>query len=246
MSGGYADSESIRALVDGRTRVVSVSAVQYSSGHRYDLPRLAAICHARDALFVVDGTQAVGAMRIQADASGVDVLAASAHKWMLGPSGIGFVHFSERAMDRLTPSVVGWRAVEDPFAFDHEPTLAADARRFESGTENAAGIAGLNAAVGLVLEIGPDAVEQLVLTRADELADALRTLGLQVHRGTTPERRSGIVVATTGGDDAAVHARLLEREVRCSLRNGLRFAPHIYTSSQDVDVAAEVLREAIR
>nr|WP_244960786.1 aminotransferase class V-fold PLP-dependent enzyme [Pseudoclavibacter chungangensis] len=244
MRDGHADLDELATLVDRRTRVVSLSAVQYTSGHRYDLARVAEVCRRHEALVVVDGTQAVGAVRVDADAAGIDVLAVAAHKWILGPAGIGFVHVSPRALERLHPSVAGWRSVEDPFAFDHEPDFAADARRLESGTENAAGIAGLAEAVGLVLELGRERVERTVLERADELTGALESIGVRTRRDADPARRSGIVVATTGGDDAAVHARLLESGVRCALRGGLRFAPHVYNDTADITRAVELLTDA--
>ena len=242
--GGAADLDALAGLVDDRTRVVTISAVQYSSGHRYDLARLSQIARGRDALLVVDGTQAVGALAV--DVEGIDVLAVSAHKWLLGPFGIGFVHLSERARDRLRPTTVGWLAVADPFAFTVEPELATDGRRFESGTENAAGIAGLGATVGLLHELGRDVVQETVLANAARLVDLLATAGLEVHRAADPATHSGIVVAGRPGTDPAVlHRALLDGGVRCSLRGaGIRFAPHYFTSDADLELAADVAGRA--
>ncbi|MGY1694524.1 aminotransferase class V-fold PLP-dependent enzyme [Geodermatophilus sp. SYSU D00814] len=241
---GHARVEDLLGAVDGRTRVLAVSAVQYSSGHRYDLGRLGAACRSGDALLVVDGTQAVGALAVDTAALGVDVLAVSAHKWLLGPFGIGFVHLSGRAADRLSPSTVGWLSVEDPFAFDAEPQLAADARRFESGTENSAGIAGLGATVDLLHRLGRQRVEDRVLDRAEQLGTLLEEAGMRVHVAADRERRSGIVVASSpGGAHRELHERLLADGVRCSLRgDGLRFAPHVFTSDADLHRAADTLR----
>lgn len=245
MLDGHGDLTELRDSIDAHTRVVAVSAVQYSSGYRYDLARIGEACRAHDALLVVDGTQCVGALRMNVDADGVDVLAVSGHKWMLGPFGAGFTHFSERAMDQVSPSVVGWFSVAEPFAFDHEPTFAPDARRFESGTELAANIAGLSAAVDTVHEIGPNRVEQMILGRTEEIADALAQLGLTITRARSHAHWSGIVTATTGPDDADWHARLLDAGVRCSLRNGLRFAPHIFTNSDDITVVTDIFRAGL-
>ena len=239
MIDGRADLDLLPALIDAKTKVVAVSAVQYTSGYRYDLGRLGELCRPYDALLVVDGTQAAGAMVIDADAAGLDALVVSAHKWMNGPLGIGFVHFSDRAMDRLHPSTVGWLSVEQPYDFDHEPRLAHDARRFESGTENAAGIAGLAAAISTVLELGRHAVEATVLDHTAELQELLATRGLRVLRGPNRGEWSGILTATTGSDDAALYQRLIDNDVRCSLRaTGVRFSPHYYNTSDDLAQAA--------
>ena len=242
MIAGHADLSRMSELIDARTRVVAISAVQYTSGHRYDLAHVRGICG--EALLVVDGTQAAGALVIDADAAGIDALIISAHKWMLGPLGIGFVHFSDRAMNRLHPSTTGWLSVEHPFDFDHEPRLASDARRFESGTINAAGIAGLEAAISIVLELGRQTVETTVLGHAAELQQLLISRGLRVLRSSNPGECSGIVITSTAdrGADAAVYERLTGRDVRCSLRvTGIRFSPHYYNSAEDLRHAAAAI-----
>jgi selenocysteine lyase/cysteine desulfurase len=242
MREGFAPPELVAEAVDDSTRVLAVSSVQYSSGHRNDLAALAEIARAHRALLVIDGTQSVGALVLDADALGVDVLAVSAHKWMLGPLGIGFAHLSERAMAELHPSTVGWLSAAEPFAFDHEPRLAEDGRRFESGTENMAGIAGLRQAVAQVLELGREAVERQVIDRTEELAAMLTELGWRSLRGPDERRWSGLLFATSGGDDRAVHARLSAGGVRCSLRGGgIRFAPHYFTDSSDVAAVRALL-----
>ncbi len=234
MIDGHADLGALADLADERTRLLSISAVQYSSGYRYDLAEIGAYCRQAGILFVVDATQAAGALTIDADRDGIDVLAASAHKWMLGPLGIGFVHLSPGAMEALNPSVVGWLSVDRPFDFDHDPILAPDGRRFESGTENAVGIAGLGAAIDLVLTAGRDVVENCVLDATAELSALLIDRGWELRR--TPDRRnwSGILIATSGADDA-MFERLRVAGVRCSLRGGgIRFSPHYFTDPADL------------
>ncbi|KQS54770.1 hypothetical protein ASG36_20195 [Geodermatophilus sp. Leaf369] len=245
MRDGAADLDALSGLVDDRTRVVTISAVQYSSGHRYDLGRVSEIAHRQGALLVVDGTQAVGALAV--DVTGLDVLAVSAHKWLLGPFGIGFVHLSQRARDVLRPTTVGWLSVADPFAFTVEPDLATDGRRFESGTENAAGVAGLGATLDLLHELGRSAVEETVLENAALLTELLRTAGLEVHRAIDPSAHSGIVIASRADiSPGALHEALLVGGVRCSLRGaGVRFAPHYFSSEDDLAHAAHVAGQAV-
>lgn len=163
---------------------------------------------------------------------------------MLGPRGIGFIHLSQRAMQRLVPSTVGWFSVENPFAFEHEPALAGDGRRFESGTENSVGIAGLGATVDLVHGLGRRRVEDRVLDRAAQLATLLEEAGMTVHQAAERDRRSGIVIASSPGPPHQVlHDRLLSQGVRCSLRgSGLRFAAHYFTTDSDLHRAADTLR----
>ena len=112
---------------DERTRVVAVSHVQFHSGFRVDLAALGDICTKSSALLVVDGTQSIGAISLDVSTTGTDVLVVSAHKWLLGPRGIGFASFSERALNRVTPAIVGWMSVNDPFAFNRTLDYLPDA-----------------------------------------------------------------------------------------------------------------------
>jgi selenocysteine lyase/cysteine desulfurase len=160
---GRLDTDIIQQAMDGRTRVVAISHVQFYSGFRVDVAALGDSCQKCAALLVVDGTQSIGAIRLDVSASGVDVLVVSAHKWLMGPRGIGFASFSDRALERITPAIVGWMSVNDPFAFNRTLDHLPDARRFESGTPNGTGIFGLRERLAQIDELGIDWIEDRVL-----------------------------------------------------------------------------------
>lgn len=235
---GHATVDDIAAAIDERTRVVALSAVQYSNGHRYDLRAIGQLCRERGVLFVVDGTQAVGALAIDAEQCGIDLLAVSSHKWMLGPAGIGFVHVSDRGLDQIRPDIVGWLSVREPFAFDYQLDMPRTADRYEPGTENVIGTLGLGAAVSLFLERGTRQVEQDVLSLTDELCERLLAGGHEIisPRGTTS---SGIVIFRDPNMPAEdLHARLVAAGIKCAPRGGgVRFSPHCYNNTDDVDAA---------
>jgi cysteine desulfurase/selenocysteine lyase len=240
---GHASVDDLADAIDERTRVVAVSAVQFSNGHRYDLDAIGHLCRERGVLFVVDGTQAVGALAIDVERSGIDVLAVSSHKWMLGPAGIGFVHVSDRGLDRIRPDIVGWLSVRDPFAFDYRLDLLPSAERYEPGTDNVIGAIGLAAAVSLFLERGIEQVERDVLDLTDVLCDRLRAGGREIVSPREGRQRSGIVIFRDPGLPAEVlHSRLLAAGVRCAPRGGgVRFSPHCYNDLDDVEQALAAL-----
>ncbi len=242
-SEGHASIDDIVSAIDRRTRVVAVSAVQYSNGHRYDLAALGRICHERDVVFVVDGTQAVGALMIDVRASKIDVLAVSSHKWMLGPPGIGFVHVSDRALELIRPSVVGWLSVVDPFAFDYRLRLPATARRFEPGTENAIGIVGLGGTISLLQDFGPAWVEQRILDLTNHICHEVSTRGFVVQGPRHDGQASGIVIFSRRGvDPDDLHHRLTDAGVKCAVRaGGIRFSPHYYNTVEEIDIAIAAL-----
>jgi selenocysteine lyase/cysteine desulfurase len=236
---GHASIEAIADAIDERTRVVTVSTVQFSSGHRYDLDAIGELCRRHGALFVVDGTQSVGALMIDVDRSSIDVLAVSAHKWMLGPSGIGFVHVSDRALGCIRPDVVGWLSVTEPFAFDYRLELPSTADRYEPGTENVFGIVGLGAAISLFLEHGTHEVEDRVLSLTDHLCEQLHRIGCEVVSPRDGRQRSGIVIFTKPGTSAGdLHGVLTTAGVKCSQRGGgIRVSPHCYNTHEEIDTA---------
>ncbi len=232
----------LAAAMDGRTRILAISSVQFSTGARNDIAGLAALCRARDCLLVVDGTQSVGALALDAGSLGVDLLAVSAHKWMMGPFGIGFAALSERAFARLRPPVLGWLSVEDPFGFHYRLDLLPDARRFEPGTENSAGILGLGGTLGLIHRYGIDAIERRVLALTDHLCAALRNIGGRVASPRGAGLSSGIVICHPPGDVDVIMERLKGQRVLVSKRaGGVRFSPQYYNTADELDRAVALL-----
>ena len=229
----------LQDAIDARTRVVAVSSVQFSSGYRVPLREL----DCGDALLVVDGTQSVGALVLDMVRDGIDVLVVSAHKWMLGPLGIGFMAFSERAFDAITPPLVGWLSVNDPFAFRRELDYLPSARRFEPGTENASGTYGLVERLREIDALGIERIEATVLGLTTYLVERASALGLEI---VSPPERSGIVLLRTPGADAAVPFARLEAEgIVASLRNGaIRISPHAYNTAAELDAVLQLMSPA--
>ena len=240
---GHANTDDLAAAIDDRTRVVALSAVQFSNGHRYDLDVVGQLCRERGVLFVVDGTQAVGAMAIDVERSGIDLLAVSAHKWMLGPAGIGFVHVSDRGLDQIRPDIIGWLSVREPFAFDYRLDMPRTADRYEPGTENVIGTIGLGAAVSIFLERGVQQVERDVLSLTDVLCQRLIAGGHQTISPRSDRQRSGIVIFRSPSTPAEdLHARLVAAGIKCAPRGGgVRFSPHFYNDLDDIDSALAAL-----
>ena len=146
------------AIEDG-TRVVSLSHVQFASGHRIDLKPISDAVHAKGGYLCVDGIQSVGVLPVDVAAMGIDFLSADGHKWMLGPEGLGIFYCKKELAEKLYPTVVGWMNMVDADNYgNYQFELLKDARRFEPGSSNVAGILGLGGSLELILEVGIDEI----------------------------------------------------------------------------------------
>ena len=233
----------VEAAVTPRTRVVAVSAVQFLSGFRCDLDAIGEVCRRHGALFVVDAIQAAGALRLDVESFRPDLLATGAHKWLGGMQGVGVVVVGEALMDRLEP-VRGW--LNGPVDWDDFESVGLDlhddATRFHVGTFPTAALYALDAALGAMLDVGPEVIEAAVLGNAAQLADGLDRLGF-VRYGPPGAPASG-VVTVRADDPEALHAHLASRGVVASLRSRLvRLSPHAQTRPAAIDRALDAVAQ---
>lgn len=238
------------ALIDAlspATRLIAVSTVNYATGYRLDLPRLAQACHHHGILLSVDAIQSLGAVPFDLDAIDADFVTCGAHKWLLSPEGVGFFYCRPALRDRLTLHQFGWAMREAPYDFEaHDWQPARSARRFESGTPNMMGIQALDASLSLFEELGMEAVNTRLADNIGYLEAALAAMpGIEIVTPRDPEKRAGILTFRSrvirGAD---LHKRLMEAGVICSARaGGVRFAPHFYTSRERLDTALDLVRE---
>ncbi|MEO7969748.1 MAG: aminotransferase class V-fold PLP-dependent enzyme, partial [bacterium] len=171
---GRIDLNELIGLIDTKTRLVAVSQVQYASGFRADLERIGHAARAVDALLVVDVIQALGVIPLDVHAELVDVAAGACHKWLLTPEGVGFLYLSDRARERIQPTLVGWISVPDP---DDYANLSQGWNRgtlaWETGTGPAALIHGLEQSLKLLSETGTGRIQSHLETLTDYLCERL-------------------------------------------------------------------------
>ncbi len=245
MAQGRVPLDALAAAVDDRTRAVSVSYVQFGTGFRIELAKVAELCRRHDALFVVDAIQGLGPFPVDVGRDGVDFLAADSHKWLLGPEGVGLGYASDRALERIHPAVEGWMGLANPFDFsDPEQPLAADAGRYHDGAFNFAGIFGMNGSLELFTERGVDAFTERLLMLTDHLCEGLKGRGFDIlSPRDTEQEKSGIVITHRDDvDPAHVATRLKDEGFLVSVRaGGLRLSPHAYTTTDELDALVKAL-----
>jgi cysteine desulfurase/selenocysteine lyase len=233
--------------MDSQTRLLSCSSVQYATGLRLDLQRLGRACQQTYSLFCVDAIQSIGALRFDVQACHADFVVADGHKWMLGPEGCALFYCRKALIPQLELKQYGWHMVQDYADFNQKDwTPNQTAQRFECGSPNMLGIVALHASVGLLLDIGMDAVEQQVLEIAARLTQELAALDhIEILSPLAENRRSGIVLfRKTNCETEALYRYLQDHNVICAMRGqGIRFSPHFHTSSESIERAVALVSE---
>ncbi len=238
------DPDELADQIDPNTAVVCISHVEFGSGQRYDLRRLADTAHAHGALLVVDGTQSAGAIPIDVRRDGVDVLISGGYKWLCGPFGAAVMVLAPHLHTRFDPGLVGFRSHQR--LWDLAPVrmdLPDTARRFEYGTMGYGNAIGLARALEALLDVGVDRIATHNLALATRLIDGLEARGAEILSPRATEERSSIVSMRVPGTDAPKIAKHLnDNGVIVSGRNDfVRFSPHLYNTVEDIERALDEL-----
>lgn len=235
----------LMASVDDRTRLLSVSTVQYATGLRLDLARLGRLCQARGVAFCVDAIQGLGVVPHDVQAMYIDFLVADGHKWLVAPEGIAVFYCAATWRPRLQLHEFGWHMTErhlDFAARTWQP--AASARRFECGSPNMLGIHALSASLSLILEVGVDEMERRLLARSTHLLQQLgRRPDIELTTPTAAGRYAGIVTFRHRTMAASeLYRQLSAQGVICAQRgDGVRLSPHAYTPLRALDRALALI-----
>ena len=242
----------VRALTP-RTRVLALDWVSYTSGARLDLATFGELVHRQGGIFVVDGTQGVGALEIDVRQLPVDVLAVAAYKWLLGPYGTGFVFLRAEVQDRLELPVVNWMSVEGSEDFDALPTeeftLPRAARIFDvPETSNFLNLYALEASLEFIERAGVRTVSEHCARLLDRLAEGLESKGYRLMDWADAEQHSTILGFSADSLEATakLHQKLRANNVAVSLRHGtIRVSPYLYNTEADIDRLLGVVGEPL-
>jgi cysteine desulfurase/selenocysteine lyase len=232
--------------IDSKTRLVAISEVNYSTGFRPPLEEISKLTRERGIILFVDGTQSLGALTIDLRKLNVDIYAVHGYKWMISPPGSAFMAVLEPLRNNLRSISVGWRSHKTWREVDNlhhgVPEFASTAEKYEGGGLPFPLLYALEQSVEMMLEIGPDVIEQRVMLLASATRDRLRDLGAD-----TADNGSQIVAAKFPGIDPSHLAReLKKRNVNVAARHGfLRISPHFYNNDDDLEQLCEAIKPLI-
>lgn len=234
--------------IDARTAAVALAPVHWTDGTRFDLAAIGARAAQHGAAFVIDGTQAIGAMPFDVAGTRADAVICAAYKWLLGPYSLAFGWFGPR-YDTGTPLEEAWlaRAGSDDFrnlVVYREEYRPAAARYDVGGRSNFTLMPMAIAALEQLLDWGVPEIEDYCRRLT---ANLFRTLPDAGFEADDEEGRAAHIFglrAPAGLDNAALKAELDRRDIYVSLRgSAVRVSPNVYNTKEDVDALKGVLLE---
>jgi len=227
--------------VDENTRLVALSSCHFLGSYRLDLDEIGRFLRGRGVLFCVDAIQTLGAFPTSFEF--VDFAAADAHKWLLGPCAAGLMFIRKEIQEQLRPTTHGWHNIRNPnFVAQDGLEYRNDARRYEAGSHNLLGLAGLRAALEMLMELGVESIARDLIRKRAWVVPALQAKGYQVLNADGNVGSAGPMITffKPQGLMAELHGRLAEQRITTSLRGDrtgqqyIRVAPHFYNTDAEL------------
>ena len=226
-----------------RTRVLGLTYVTNVTGLRFPVKEIGEIGRKRGLWVHVDGAQTFGALDINLKDLGCDSYSASTHKWLMGPLEAGVLYVRSERIGEVWPSIVtaGW-----------SDRLTGSLKLEVYGQQDDPRMAGLDAALDFVNLIGMRNIETRVRWLATYFKEQLRQLPVQMKTNMEPELSAGVFKISTGEQNVKKHYDTLWERNRMAISStasgdahGLRFAPHIFNTKDDIDRAVKAVKDVI-
>lgn len=242
---GIIDPETIINSVTPRTRIISISLVQFLSGYRADIDLLGEFCRSRGIIFCVDAIQATGVVGLDVVKSKVDFLCGGTQKWLMASQGLSYIYVTEELQERITQSSVGWTSVENAWnLLDYDLKLKKTAERFQNGTVNALGVAAFDAVLELFTGLGIKSIESAILNNTKYFIRKLNEIGIEPILKDVSEKNLAGIVTFRHQDSDRIFEELQKRKIFAAAREGMiRFSPHFYNTFDEIDRVVDELRK---
>jgi selenocysteine lyase/cysteine desulfurase len=231
-------------VVDRNTCIVPLTHVCFKNGFRSEVSSITQIAHRSGALVMLDDYQDCGTRPVDVKAMNLDLFVTGTLKYLLGPPGLAFMYVRKDLISSLVPTITGWFAQTNPFAFDPQNiNLSPTARRFESGSPSVPNVYAAMPGLQLLKEIGMENVAAHIKRLTQSLLRWALDLGI---RAKTPADSAGPLVVFDSKDSSLLVQKLAESDIVASNRHdGLRISFHVYNTMDDVEAVEEVLKKNI-
>ncbi len=234
----FIDLEDIAALIDERTRVVTISHVSMFTGQRIDLESLSCLVRSSNALLLLDASVAAGVVPV--DASLADIMVSSCYKWLLGVHGAAVYYVNRERLPDFCPPFLGWNSPAEHGGWEKptEFTLQPSAHQFQPGNAGFISVYILNNALDHILKTEIKSIEQHALTLSGMIYESVESLGFELMTPFEDSQRAGNVCFMAENIEGI--RQVLERQQvliwgAYAGFGRLRISTHLYNDSTDVE-----------
>ncbi|MCX8010372.1 MAG: aminotransferase class V-fold PLP-dependent enzyme [Ignavibacteria bacterium] len=233
----------IESNITPRTKLITISHVQFLTGYRAKLEEIGNLCKSKGIIFCVDAIQSAGAVQIDVQKFKIDFLACGFQKWLLALEGCAFVYVSEELQDKINQKYVGWMSVKDAWNFlDYNLILEDSARRYETSAVNIASIYAVNSSLKFLLGIGINEVEKEVIDNTKFLLSKLQKFNFNPLYIPSEDSEIAGIVSIKHPDSIKLNELLNQNKIQCAVRQGcLRISPHFYNTKEELEKLIQIL-----
>jgi selenocysteine lyase/cysteine desulfurase len=242
------DMAELEKSITARSRVLSISFVQFFNGYKNDLKRLSEICRKRSLFLVIDGIQGTGAEPINVNELGVDIFSCGCQKWLLAPFGSGFFYISDKVRDLLIPKNITWYSADWEFQFSdlfkYNLPYFDSAEKFEGGYYATMNLLGMEASQKIFLDLGISNIQKHNHQLIDMLIENLRGNDYYKITSSLKEDERSSMLTITCAHLEELHRFLFSHKIYTACREGsIRIAVHLFNNEEDIGRLWEVLEK---
>lgn len=243
-------NQRILEAISEETILVSIGSVHWTDGTRFDLEQIGSLAREKSALFVIDGTQSVGAMPFDVKTVQPDALICAGYKWLMGPYGTALGYFGPRLLGGK-PLEEGWIVRKNSENFgglvEYEEEYQPGALRFDVGQRSHfINLPMMREALKQVHKWTPEEIQKYCKTLCSEMIGELREKGFQIEdedwRG---HHMFGIRLPKQISIDELTQ-KFSENHLHVSVRgSSVRISPHLYNDKKDIEVLRSILLDLL-
>jgi selenocysteine lyase/cysteine desulfurase len=243
----FFDIDNFIRAITRKTKLLSLSFVQFFNGYKNDLKKIGTICKENGIYFIVDGIQGCGVETINVHKYNIDIFSSGAQKWLLSPLGTGLFYVKKELQDKLSKPFASWLSVDwgvdfsDLFHYDLP--FFKSARQYEMGTYPYAHVFAMKAALELIDSLGVRNIQRHNHDLLDILIDYLNSNGFYEIKSSLENRHRSSILSFTCPEVLTVYRALLTSNIICAYREGaIRVAVHLFNNESDIRQLISVLR----
>lgn len=244
---GIINVEDIEKAITSKTKLISISHVQFLTGYRANIDAIGELCKKHNIIFCVDAIQSAGVVKIDVEKSNVDFLSGGTQKWLMSSEGLSYIYLTEELQEKIDQKFVGWTSVQNAWnLLDYKLELKKSADKFQNGTLNSLGIAIFDAVLNLFFEFGIQNIENRIINNTNYFIEKLSDIGITpVLKNVSSDNLAGIV-SFKNEKAKLIFDELKKQNIHCAVREGMiRFSPHFYNTKDEIEKVIYELKRLI-